>query len=126
MPPTLKETFGRFLGIADRHGISTVVILFDDCFKPEPRVGKQPDPEPGMHNSQWVQSPGARRRGDRAAWPGLEQYVKGLVGAFALDKRVLAWEHHDILRPDGTPCNPREVEFIKATIARLPANSAPP
>jgi hypothetical protein len=33
-----------------------------------------------------------QRRGDRASWPGLEQYVKGLVGAFASDKRVLAWE----------------------------------
>jgi len=88
----LKETLRRFLGIAEKHGISTVVILFDDCFKPEPRVGKQEDPEPGIHNSQWVQSPGVKRRGDRAAWPGLEQYVRELVSAFASDKRVLAWE----------------------------------
>ena len=87
-----RETFGRFLEIADRHGISVVVILFDDCFKPEPRVGKQDDPEPGVHNSQWVQSPGVRRRGDRAAWPKLESYVKDVVGAFASDRRVLAWE----------------------------------
>ena len=61
-------------------------------FKPEPRVGKQPDPEPGVHNSQWVQSPGVKRRGDPAAWRKLEQYVKDMVGAFASDKRVLAWE----------------------------------
>jgi hypothetical protein len=88
----LKETMRRFLAIADKHGISAVVILFDDCFKPEPRVGKQPDPEPGIHNSQWVQSPGVQRRGDPAAWPRLERYVKEVVGAFASDKRVLAWE----------------------------------
>ena len=91
-PAGFKETLKRFLEIADRHGISTLVILLDDCFKPEPRVGKQEDPEPGVHNSQWVQSPGVKRRGDRAAWPKLEQYVKEVVAAFASDKRVLAWE----------------------------------
>jgi hypothetical protein len=88
----LKDTFRQFLGIADKHGIATLAILFDDCFKPEPEVGKQPEPEPGVHNSQWVQSPGVRRRGDRAAWPGLEQYIKDMVGSFASDQRVLAWE----------------------------------
>ena len=91
-PAGFKETLKRFLEIADRHGISTLVILLDDCFKSEPRVGKQEDPEPGVHNSQWVQSPGVKRRGDRAAWPKLEQYVKDVVAAFASDKRVLAWE----------------------------------
>ena len=89
---SLKETMRQFLTIADKHGISALVILFDDCFKPEPRVGKQDDPEPGIHNSQWVQSPGVKRRGDRAAWPRLEQYVKDVVGTFASEKRVLAWE----------------------------------
>lgn len=91
-PDGLKQTLRRYLAIADKHGIVTLVILFDDCFKPEPRVGKQDAPLPGVHNSQWVQSPGARRRGDRAAWPKLEQYVKDVVSAFASDKRVLAWE----------------------------------
>ena len=88
----LKDTFRQFLTIADKHGISTLVILFDDCFKPEPRVGQQEAPEPGVHNSQWVQSPGVQRREDRAAWPKLEQYVQEMVSAFASDKRVLAWE----------------------------------
>jgi hypothetical protein len=88
----LKDAFRQFLGIADKHGISTLVILFDDCFKPEPRVGKQDEPSPGVHNSQWVQSPGVKRRGDLAAWPKLERYVKEMVGAFGTDRRVLAWE----------------------------------
>ena len=88
----LKDNFRQFLKIAHKHGISTLVVLFDDCFKPEPCVGKQPDPEPGVHNSQWVQSPGAKRREDRAFWPKLEQYVKNMVGTFGKDKRVLAWE----------------------------------
>lgn len=91
-PAALKENMRRFFDIAGQQGISTMVILFDDCFKPEPRVGKQDEPEPGVHNSQWVQSPGVRRRDDRAAWPELEQYVKDIVGTFAADPRVLAWE----------------------------------
>lgn len=91
-PAGLQGTFRRFLDLADRHGLATLVILFDDCFKPEPSVGPQPDPEPGVHNSQWVQSPGAKRRDNRAAWPQLEHYVTGMVGAFASDPRVLAWE----------------------------------
>jgi hypothetical protein len=88
----LKDTLRRFFEIADRHRLSTLVILFDDCFKPEPRVGRQEEPEPGVHNSQWVQSPGVRRRDDRSAWPRLEHYAKDTVGAFASDQRVLAWE----------------------------------
>jgi hypothetical protein len=88
----LRETLGRFLALADKHGLSTLVILLDDCFLPEPKVGRQPDPTPGVHNSQWVQSPGVRRREDRALWPKLEAYVKDIVGAFGQDPRVLAWE----------------------------------
>jgi hypothetical protein len=88
----LKRRFGRFLAVAQRHGIRVLPVLFDDCFKPEPHAGKQAEPVPGVHNSQWVQSPGVRRRGDRAAWPKLQQYVQDMVGSFAGDPRVLAWE----------------------------------
>ena len=28
----------------------------------------------------------------RAAWPALEQYVKGMVGAFGRDPRVVVWD----------------------------------
>ena len=88
----LKQRITQFLALADQHGISTMPILFDDCFQPEPRIGKQDEPEPGVHNSQWVQSPGARRRGDPAAWPKLEQYVKDLVGTFGHDQRIVVWD----------------------------------
>jgi hypothetical protein len=88
----LKERFDRFLGIADRHGIRTMPALFDDCFKPEPKSGKQDEPLPGVHNSQWVQSPGARRRADRSCWPALERYVKDMVATFGRDRRIVAWD----------------------------------
>lgn len=87
-----KQRLQQFLELADRHGIRVMFILFDDCFKPEPQRGPQPDPEPGVHNSQWVQSPGARRRGDQAQWGPLEQYVKDIVGSFGQDRRVVIWD----------------------------------
>jgi hypothetical protein len=88
----LKKRVERFLAIADRHGIKTLVILLDDCFKQNPHVGKQDAPIPGVHNSQWVASPGNRLLKDAGTWGELERYVKGMVGAFAGDRRVLAWE----------------------------------
>jgi hypothetical protein len=41
-----------FLTICDRHGISIVMVLFDSCWNPYPERGIQPDPIPGVHNSQ--------------------------------------------------------------------------
>ena len=45
-----------------------------------------------MHNSGWVQAPGADILADPAQYPRLEKYVEGVVGAFANDPRVLAWD----------------------------------
>ena len=91
-PTGLLERLGRFLAIADRHGIATLPVLFDSCWDPFPRPGPQPAPRPGVHNSRWVQSPGALALIDRRRWEALESYVAGVVGAFAADRRVLAWD----------------------------------
>ncbi len=48
----------QYLEIADRHGISTMFVIFDGVWHPLPKAGRQPDPKPGLHNSGWVQSPG--------------------------------------------------------------------
>jgi len=45
-----------------------------------------------VHNSGWVQAPGSAVLADPAQYPKLESYVKGVVGAFANDSRVLAWD----------------------------------
>jgi len=45
-----------------------------------------------VHNSGWVQSPGFKGISDPAYKPKLEAYVKGVVGAFASDDRILAWD----------------------------------
>jgi Cellulase (glycosyl hydrolase family 5) len=96
----LKSRIAQFLAIADRHQIGTMFVLFDSCWDPEPKLGPQHPPKPGVHNSGWVQSPGAEALRDPAQYPRLEAYVKGVVGAFAMDRRVLAWDVWN--EPDNT------------------------
>ncbi len=81
-----------FLRICDKHKIRPIFVLFDSCWNPRPALGKQPAPRPGIHNSGWVQSPGAAALANPAEYPRLERYVKGIVGAFANDRRILAWD----------------------------------
>jgi len=90
--PRGSETHRHFLQIAARHHIKPLFVLFDSCWDPEPHLGKQHAPKPGVHNSGWVQSPGAKALQDPSQYPRLEAYVKGVVGAFAKDDRILGWD----------------------------------
>ena len=87
-----QQRIDTFLQIADKHHIRPLFVLFDSCWDPHPKLGKQHDPKPGVHNSGWLQSPGAPALEDPAEYPRLEAYVKGVVGAFANDRRVLGWD----------------------------------
>ena len=81
-----------FLTIADKHHIHPVFVLFDSCWEAEPKLGPQHPPIPGVHNSGWVQGPGQPALMDPSQYPRLKEYVHGVVGAFANDKRVVAWD----------------------------------
>lgn len=87
-----QERIDTFLQIAAKHRIRPMFVLFDSCWDPYPKLGKQRDPKPGVHNSGWMQSPGAEALKDPAQRQRLEAYVKGVVGAFGHDPRVLAWD----------------------------------
>ncbi|HKV63664.1 MAG TPA: hypothetical protein VJO16_17285 [Candidatus Acidoferrum sp.] len=87
-----RKRIDTFLQIAAKHHIRPLLVLFDSCWDPNPQLGKQHDPRPGVHNSGWVQSPGAKALQDPAQVPRLEKYVKGVVGAFANDARILGWD----------------------------------
>jgi len=87
-----RQRIDTFLQIADRHHMKTMFVLFDSCWDPNPKLGPQPAPRPGIHNSRWVESPGRAALSDAGQYPRLERYVKGVVGAFAKDRRVLAWD----------------------------------
>jgi len=93
-PQGIKKRLNKFLTIADKHGIGSMVILFCDCAFAgrEPYLGKQDEPVPGVHNSGWVPSPGLKRVTDKSVWPDLEKYVKDIVGSFGKDERILIWD----------------------------------
>jgi Cellulase (glycosyl hydrolase family 5) len=87
-----QQRIDQFLTIAARHKIKPVFVLFDSCWDPNPRLGPQHPPVPGIHNSGWVQSPGRAALGDPGQYPRLHTYVTGIVSAFAKDDRILAWD----------------------------------
>lgn len=82
----------RFLSIAARHRIRPLLVIFDSCWDPLPHLGPQHPPIPGVHNSGWVQSPGAAALADSKQYARLKTYVVGVVGAFARDDRILGWD----------------------------------
>jgi hypothetical protein len=87
-----KRRLDQFLTIAARHKIKPMFVLFDSVWDPDAKLGKQRAPRPGVHNSGWMQSPNRTTLQDPASYPHLEAYVKGVVGAFARDQRILAWD----------------------------------
>jgi len=87
-----RARIDRFLDIASKHHIRPLLVLFDSCWDPLPKLGPQHAPTPGVHNSGWVQAPGAKALSDPTQYPRLKAYVTGVVGAFAKDTRVLGWD----------------------------------
>ena len=87
-----KQRIDTYLGIATRHGIRTMLVLFDSCWDPRPALGRQRWPIPGIHNSGWVQSPGAAQLANPACYPALRAYVEDIVASFGNDDRVWCWD----------------------------------
>jgi hypothetical protein len=54
--PGFRQRIDQFLTIAARHRIKPLFVLFDSCWDPEPHLGLQHLPIPGIHNSGWVRS----------------------------------------------------------------------
>ncbi|MBZ5679883.1 MAG: glycoside hydrolase family 5 protein [Acidobacteriia bacterium] len=83
----------KFLRLADRHKIRVTFVLLDSVWDPYPKAGKQRDPKPHVHNSGWVQAPGADILKAPPRWDReLKPYVKGVLTRFANDRRVLMWD----------------------------------
>lgn len=121
--PGFQKRIDTFLSIADKHHIRILFVLFDSCWDPFPRLGKQREPRPGVHNSGWMQSPGAAALQDPGELPRLEAYVKGVVGGFANDPRILGWDVWN--EPGGTNQGsyekqelPNKVDLVRAILPR--------
>ena len=88
-----------YLETSNKYNIKTTIVLLDDVWKPEPKLGKQPDPIPFVHNSGLVQAPGAAILGDSLRHKELKNYIKGVVRHFAKDDRIIAWDLYN--EPDN-------------------------
>jgi hypothetical protein len=82
----------QFVAIAASHNIKPLFVFFDSCWNPHPQPGPQPAPTVGVHNSGWVQSPGADRISDPAYQAVMKEYVVGVISQFRTDNRVLGWD----------------------------------
>jgi hypothetical protein len=116
-----RARIDQFLTIASHHHIRPLLVLFDSCWDPAPHLGLQHPPIPGIHNSGWVQSPGAKALADSSQYPRLKMYVQGVVGAFANDKRILGWDVWNEPGSDQTDNYPRTELKSKEKVALVAA-----
>ncbi len=83
----------QFVEVADKHHIRVTFVLLDSVWDPRPHLGKQPAPKPHVHNSGWVQAPGADLLKDESRWNSeLRPYIVGVLTHFHDDPRVLMWD----------------------------------
>ena len=87
-----KKRIDTYLDLADKHGMKTMFVLFDDCWYGNAELGKQPEPVPGLHNSGWLQCPRYAEVFDTSVWPVLEAYTKDIISSYKDDKRVAVWD----------------------------------
>jgi Cellulase (glycosyl hydrolase family 5) len=83
----------QFLAVADKHHVRITFVLLDSVWDPNPHLGKQPAPTPHVHNSRWLQAPGADLLKNDSRWNAeLKPYIVGVLRRFRDDKRVLMWD----------------------------------
>jgi hypothetical protein len=96
-----KKRMKQYLDIADKHHISTIFVIFDDCWNATYAAGKQPDPKPGVHNSGWLRDPGDLLFQDTTIMVTLETYAKDVLATFAKDKRIILWDLYNEVGNSG-------------------------
>jgi hypothetical protein len=79
--------------MAESHGIKLIVTFFTNGGNHEKEfaLGPQPEAIPGMHNSNWIPSPGRKVIDDPTQWPRLKEYVQDILKTYKDDSRVLYW-----------------------------------
>ena len=116
----LYARMDRFLAICGKHGIRPLFVFFDDCHYPEPKLGPQPVPVRGWHNSGWLNCP-ARTDAVRfaegtlppAAVARLRGYVQDTMRRFKDDPRVLVWElYNEPGRGQTDPMKDRSAKLL--------------
>lgn len=83
-PKLFLERLDRFVEIADKRGLQSMIVLFDSCFGEEPALEK-------ADSKMWVNNPGFSRIA-APGWSRLENYASDVVKRFSGDRRILAWD----------------------------------
>ncbi|MES2276244.1 MAG: glycoside hydrolase family 2 TIM barrel-domain containing protein [Bacteroidota bacterium] len=110
-----KKRLNEYLTIANRHGIKTILVFFDDCWNDEYHAGQQPAPKLGVHNSGWVRDPGTAIRNNPDSLKMLESYVKDIITAHQNDKRILMWDLYN--EPGNSSYLNKSLPLLKAVFA---------
>ena len=120
-----------FLQRADKYGIKTEFVFFDDCWNQPPKDllssdYRYPAPIPGVHNSRWLVCPGDDVRSHYEQHrAGLKAYVQDIVGAHRADPRVAFWEIYN--EPNNSEATVRlerdAMGWIKETGSAIPATA---
>ncbi len=114
------ERVDKFLEIAARHKIRSMVVFFDGVWDPDPQSGQQNRPRPGVHNSGWVQSPGRVVLVDNTKQDALKPYVTEVIKRYSKDERVLAWDlFNEPDNPNSNSYGPLELKNKDEVAARL-------
>ena len=114
----LWRRFDRFLDVANKNGLFTMICPLDDCeFSGEhPYLGAQKPPIPGVHNSRAVGSPGRNIVMDKSRWPEVGAYVTDVITTFRHDPRIFVWDLYNepgssvIFKADGEHAFTTEIE----------------
>ncbi len=122
-PKGLLRRLDQVLTVANRRGVRAMIVFFDSVWHPFPRPGVQREPEPHVHNSMWVQSPGIEIIRNDHRFADLQEYVTEVVRHFRDDERVQVWDIWN--EPDninGMSYGPRDLggDKIPLIMTRLP------
>jgi hypothetical protein len=120
-----------FLERADKYGIKTEFVFFDDCWNQPPKDllsadYRYPAPLQGVHNSRWLVCPGDDVRSHYEQHKaGLKAYVQDVVRAHKADARVAFWEtYNEPNKSEATVRLERDAEgWIKETGSAIPVTA---
>lgn len=87
-----KKRVNQYLTIAHKHGISTILVFFDDCWNVDYHAGKQLAPKPEIHNSGWLKETRNRIYTETKLTNTMQTYVKDILKSFRNDKRIVLWD----------------------------------
>ncbi len=110
------SNFEEFLKICDELNIKPIIVLFDDCHRSDPKLGKQFLPVRGIHNSGWSQSPGHKivkeiHNGDKTELPRLKKFTQEILDLYKKDKRILLWDIYN--EPGQFGIGEESFDFLK-------------